>query len=137
LISCCALLLACGSDAEPSDICQPDDFDGVIGGSVTFELTVDDERFRPLILTAQNRATVTLTLSNAGTEPRGFFVECLPTPNDDGCATESCFPDAARIEPIEPGESATRVFEVPLVEGTYSIVSEPGQSEPSAQFVVK
>jgi hypothetical protein len=131
------LCSGCGSDDDPADVCQPDDLDGVIGGAVTFDVTVDDGAFSPRILSAQNRATVTLTLRNAGSEPRGFFIECLPTPNDDGCATESCFPDESRIEPLEPGDEVTVSFEVPLVEGTYTIVSEPGQSEPSAQFVVK
>jgi hypothetical protein len=131
-----SLAIAC-SDDRTSDACQPDDLDGVIGGNVTFELSVSDQEFRPLILTAQNRATVTLSLSNLGTQEHGFFVECLPTPNDDGCPTESCFPEAAQIEPIEPGATETRVFEVPLVEGTYTIVSEPGRPEPSGQFVVK
>ena len=135
----CLLLLlpACGSDGTPEDACQPDDLDGVIGGEVEFEVTVDDKAFSPRILTAQNRATVTLTLTNAGSEPQGFFIACLPTPNDDGCPTESCFSDDARIAPLAPGESSNVVFEVPIVEGTYSIVSEPGRVEPSAQFVVK
>jgi hypothetical protein len=138
-IGFCLLLLvsACGADAAPEGACQPDDLDGVIGGEAEFEVSVDETAFRPRILTAQNRATVTLTLTNAGSEPQGFFIECLPTPNDDGCPAESCFSDEARIEPIAPGESAKVMFEVPIVEGTYSIVSAPGRDQPSAQFVVK
>lgn len=128
---------ACSDDGASEDACVPDDLDGVIGGDVTFEVTLDDDAFSPRILTAQNRALVTLTLSNDSSEARGFFVECLQTPNDDGCPTESCFPDEARIEPIAPGESATTEFEVPLVEGAYTIVSAPGETEPSAQFIVK
>ena len=137
LVGLSLLLSACGSDDSPADACEPDDLDGVIGGEVTFEVTVDEDSFSPRILTAQNRATVTLTLDNAGSETQGFFIECLPTPNDDGCATQSCFPDEALIEPIDPGDSSTIVFEVPIVEGTYRILSQPGQDEPSAQFVVK
>jgi hypothetical protein len=129
---------ACGDDeGNGGDACAPDDLDGVIGGDVTFEVTLGDDAFSPRILTAQNRAAVTLTLTNDSSGARGFFVECLPTPNDDGCPTESCFPDEARIEPIEPGTSATAEFEVPLVEGAYTIVSAPGETEPSAQFIVK
>jgi hypothetical protein len=129
---------ACGHDEETSgDACEPDDLDGVIGGDVTFQVTLGDDAFSPRILTAQNRAAVTLTLTNDSSEARGFFVECLPTPNDDGCPEESCFPDEARIEPIEHGASVTAEFEVPIVEGAYTIVSAPGETEPSAQFIVK
>jgi len=128
---------ACGGDEGEGGACEPDDLDGVIGGDATFEVTVDDDAFSPRILTAQNQAHVTLTLTNGGSEARGFFVECLQTPNDDGCPTESCFPDEARLDPIEPGESLTIEFEVPVVEGAYTIVSAPGESQPSAQFIVK
>ena len=135
LLSLALASAACGDDE--GDACSPDDLDGVIGGDVPFEVTIGDDAFSPRILTAQNRAAVTLTLTNDSSEARGFFVECLPTPNDDGCPTESCFPDEARIEPLEPGTSATAEFEVPLVEGAYTIVSAPGEAEPSAQFIVK
>ncbi len=129
--------IACSDEEGSEDACTPDDLDGVIGGDVSFEVTLDDDAFSPRILTAQNRAFVTLTLTNASSEARGFYVECLQTPNDDGCPSESCFPDEARIDPIEPGESATTEFEVPIVEGAYTIVSAPGETEPSAQFIVK
>ena len=129
---------ACSSeDGAGEDVCEPDDLDGVIGGEVPFEVTLDDDAFSPRILTAQNRALVTLTFTNDASDARGFFVECLQTPNDDGCPTESCFPDESRIEPIEPGVTVTTEFDVPLVEGVYTIVSAPGETEPSAQFVVK
>jgi hypothetical protein len=128
---------ACDDDEETGDACTPDDLDGVIGGDVTFEVTIGDDAFSPRILTAQNRAAVTLTLTNDSNEARGFFVECLPTPNDDGCPSDSCFPDDARLDPIEPGASAIAEFEVPIVEGAYTIVSAPGETEPSAQFIVK
>jgi hypothetical protein len=128
---------ACSSNGEGSDSCEPDDFDGIQGGEVPFEVFVTDDEFRPRILTAQNRANVTLTLTNEGSRPLGFFIECLPTPNDDGCPVESCFPEAAQIAAIEPGETATTEFEVPVVEGAYTVRAELGESEPSAQFVVK
>jgi hypothetical protein len=134
---CLLFLVSACSDDRPEDACQPDDLDGVIGGEAEFVVTVDEDAFSPRILSTQNRATVTLTLTNTGSEPHGFFIECLPTPNDDGCPTESCFTDDARIDPIAPGESSNVVFEVPIVEGTYSIVSEPERDAPSAQFVVK
>ena len=133
----CLAACGCASKGESLDVCVPDDLDGVIGGQAAFVLTGDEAGFSPRILSAQNRAEVTLTLINASGSALGFFVECLKTPNDDGCPTESCFPESATIEPIAPGESQVAVFEVPLVEGTYTISSEPGVSEPRAQFVVK
>lgn len=133
----CLLGAACSSSDGDEDKCAPDDFDGIQGGDVLFEVTVNDDGFRPLIFTAQNRANVTVTLTNEGSRPLGFWIECLKTPNDDGCPTEACFPDSAQIAPIEPGETATSEFEVPIVEGTYTVVAEEGESEPSAQFVVK
>ena len=131
------LSTACSSGGDAADSCEPDDFDGIQGGNVEFELFVSDTEFRPKILTAQNRASVRLTLKNEGTHPLGFSVECLPTPNSDGCPTESCFPEAAQIAPIEPGAELTTEFEVPVPEGSYGVVSEPGASAPRAQFVVK
>src|SRR5688572_24014921 len=129
---------ACGDDeGNRGDACEPDDLDGVIGGDVPFEVTLGDEAFSPRILTAQNRAHVTLTFTNDASDARGFFVECRQTSNDDGCPTEACFPDDSRIEPVEPGVTVTTEFEVPLVEGVYTIVSAPGDTGPSAQFVVK
>jgi hypothetical protein len=130
-------LSACSDGEGGEDRCQPDDADGIIGGDVTFEVTVDDDSFEPRVLTAQNQANIELNLTNAGSRPLGFYVECLPTPNDDGCPSESCFPDAAQIEPIDPGDSASTTFQLPYVEGVYTIVSEPGEDEPSAQFVVR
>jgi len=124
--ACLALLLvgtnACGSATKGT--CQPDDADGVVGGSVTFDLTVDDVGFSPAILPAQNLTNVTLTLHNAGTKPHDFVIDCLATPNDNGCPTTSCFPPAASIPTIAPGASATTMFVTPNPEGLYSFHSD-------------
>jgi len=130
-----ALLAGCAMDGSTG--CEPDDADGVVGGKYTFEVTVDDDAFQPTILKAQNTATVTVVLSNAGTVPHGFGVECIKTPNDTGCPTKSCFPDEATIEPIEPGKSATTKFAVPRVEGIYVIHSSAAGDVEEAQFVVQ
>jgi hypothetical protein len=128
---CCA---SCGSAS--GDACNPEDADGVIGGSYTFDVTVDDSAFSHAILKAQNRSEVTVALTNEGTVPHGFLIECLATPNEDGCPTESCFPDAARIDPLPPGATGSASFEVPRVEGIYVIRSVEGEP-PTAQFIVQ
>jgi hypothetical protein len=130
-----ASTLACSSDPEQNDACTPDDADGIIDEPATLLLTVSDTEFEPKILSAQNTSDITLTLRNNGTKPHSFVVDCLPTPNNDGCPTESCFPSESTIDPVPPGESATIMFETPLVEGIYSFHSdvvgdeelEPGQ----------
>jgi hypothetical protein len=132
-----AALPACSSSPDEGDPCQPDDADGVIGGHDNFEVKVSDEKFTPKVLTSQNRSNVTLKLENEGTTPHGFAIECLPTPNSDGCPQESCFPEAAKIEPVAPGESATAEFEVPLVEGIYVITTGVDGDDFEAQFVVQ
>src|SRR5262245_45788310 len=78
---------ACSSKATDAstDKCAPDDADGIVGGKVTLALAVSDDAFSPVVVKAQNTATVTLTLSNTGTKAHGFALDCLPTPNDDGC----------------------------------------------------
>src|SRR5215510_12158874 len=76
-------IVSCGS--QDKDTCQPDDADGVVGGSVSFDVTVDDAGFSPPILPAQNMTKVTLTLHNTGTKAHDFVIDCMPTPNDIGC----------------------------------------------------
>ncbi len=124
--ACLALLFvgtnACGSATKGT--CQPDDADGVVGGSVTFDLTVDDVGFSPAILPAQNMTNVTLTLYNMGTKPHDFVIDCLATPNDNGCPTTSCFPPAASIPTVAPGASATTMFVTPNPEGLYYFHSD-------------
>jgi hypothetical protein len=141
----CGLLLAAlggcsGAEARKSnDACTPDDADGIIDEPAPLFLTVTDSEFRPKILAAQNVSEVTLTLENRGTKPHSFVVECQPTPNSDGCPSESCFPDDAKIAAVPPGDSVTIVFESPLVEGIYAFhsdVAEDGELAPG-QFIIQ
>ena len=98
---------------------------------------MSDTAFTPTILKAQNLARVTLTLRNTGTTPHSFVVACMPTPNDDGCPTTSCFPDASTIGPLAPDASATATFVTPNPEGIYVFHSDlPGDSQ-TGQFVVQ
>jgi hypothetical protein len=129
-------LFACTS-AERDEPCALDDADGVIGGGYTFELTVDDAEFHPKILKAQNRADVELTLINAGTTPHDFAITCLPTPNDDGCPTQACFDDGARIAAVEPGQNGTATFSTPRAEGIYEFRSTLAGDTQSGQFIVQ
>lgn len=126
-------LVACGGGT--GDPCTPPDSDGVLGNVATFVRSVDDTQFLPAgsaLIKVQNLTTVTLTVKNVGTAPHGFVVDCLPTPNDHGCATKSCFPADARIPSIEPGASATITFTVPRVEGLYTYRSPvPGDTQTS------
>jgi hypothetical protein len=140
------LAAGCGDPNDDDDPCAPDDADGVIGGAVTFELAVDDEGFSPMILTAQNAAKVTLTLRNDGTTPHSFVIDCIPTPNMNGCPTTSCFPAESSIPPVMPGASAMAVFEVPRVEGIHYFHSDVAGDTPGpcmagaagcGQFIVK
>jgi plastocyanin len=108
-----------GLDGNHSEICTLDDADGVTGGSIVFQLTVDDTGFSPAILTAQDGASVTLTMHNLGASPHDFVVDCMLTPNANGCPTTSCFPAAAAIPPEEPGASASITFVTPRPEGIY------------------
>jgi hypothetical protein len=147
VFSRCALVLtvtassvACSSSADPNDdLCLPDDADGIIDEPAKQQLTVTDAKFAPAIISTQNSSTVTLTLKNEGTTPHGFVVDCLPTPNSDGCPTQSCFPVEARIDPIDPGDEATVIFETPLVEGIYEFhsgVAEDAELAPG-QFIIQ
>jgi hypothetical protein len=110
-------------------VCYPDN-DGINGGSYTIELTVDDDGFTASspdggtkdVISTQNDAQVTLTLTNAGTMPHGFEVECtnvcpsysnLPA----GCSPLACFPSNSTIAPIAPGTSTTISFDTPTPDG--------------------
>jgi hypothetical protein len=130
--------IACSSEPEQNDACTPDDADGIIDEPATLLLTVSDTEFLPKVLAAQNTSEVTLIFRNDGTTPHSFVVDCKPTPNNDGCPTESCFPADSKIEPVPPGESVTIVFETPLVEGIYdfhSDVAEDAEFTPG-QFII-
>lgn len=135
----------CGS-SDAGDACMLGDADGVVGGAVTFELTVDDTGFSPTILTAQNSADVTLTLHNIGSKPHGFVIDCLPTPNVNGCPATSCFSSSASIAATAPGASAMSTFVVPRPEGIYYYHSNAAGDTPGpcmagaigcGQFIVK
>jgi len=103
-----------------------DDQDGIMGGEVAFAVAVTDNAFAPAILKAQNLATVTLVLTNAGTVPHGFAVACMGV---------ACFPDDAVIAPLAPGAQATAVFVTPRAEGIYVFTSDA--AGPRGQFVVQ
>jgi len=145
LLALTAALLHCTTGATPANgdggddngACSPGDSDGLNGGSFTFDLTVDDDAFAPIILKSQNLANVALTLRNAGSKPHDFVVSCLPTPNGNGCPQTSCFPDASTIGPLAPDASATTMFATPNPEGIYDFRSDlPGDTQ-AGQFVVQ
>jgi hypothetical protein len=110
--------------------------DGISGGAAALVVIVDDDGFRPRIVTAQDKARVTLTLKNEGTRPHGFSVECVPTPDLGGCPSESCFPDNAAIGPIPPGGNATKTFVAPDLERLYPIRSTAHGDTIAGQFKV-
>ncbi len=132
--------LSCSaSDDKHDEACMPDDADGVIDEPVKFLVTVTDTEFEPKILASQNSSQVTLILKNEGTTPHSLVVDCLPTPNDDGCPTQSCFPSDARIDSVEPGAEVKVVFESPLVEGIYKFYSDVPEDTELApgQFIIQ
>jgi hypothetical protein len=131
-----AAAVLAGCSDEKGSACELEDQDGIIGGQAVFVLRVANDGFDPVILQAQNRSDVTLTLENQGTGEAGFSVDCLPTPNQDGCATESCFPAASTIAPIAPGETGTASFRVPDVEGEYKYRAAIGDDVRIGQFIV-
>ena len=143
-----SLTSACGSDAKDDgdDACLPDDQDGVVGGNHTVLLNVSDTGFavggvnsgstQPNIA-VQNNSNVKLTVTNVGTTPHSFHVACIPSDLPAQCPQMSCFPDAANIPAIAPGDSATVNFATPAVEGAYPFTSdEPGDEALLGQFVV-
>ena len=110
--------------------------DGISGGDASLLIVVDDDAFRPGMVTAQNLSTVTLTLKNEGTRPHGFTVGCVATPNHNGCPSESCFPDAATIAPIPPDRTATTTFVAPDPESLYPFRSTADGDTQTGQFHV-
>jgi hypothetical protein len=136
LVPLCLALAACSDDGEV-DACALDDQDGIIGGTDVFVLRITDTGFQPPILTAQNQSDVTLMLRNESSGEAGFIVDCLPTPNQDGCAQESCFPGEALIPAIAPGQSARAEFQLPAVEGEYVYRALAGDDTRTGQFIVQ
>ena len=124
---------ACSSSASDDNSCNPDDADGVVGGVNTVKVSVSDTAFtvggvdsnstEPNI-GVQNSSTVNLTVTNTGTTPHSFKVACIPSGLPAGCEQMSCFPDAANIPAIAPGDSVTVTFNTPAVEGTYQFFSD-------------
>jgi hypothetical protein len=123
-----ALFASCGSGGDDDDDdptksgkCFPDS-DGLTGGAYTIALTVTDTGFSKTVINSQNNAGVTLTLTNAGTTPHGFAVDCvsvLPAyPNLPAmCPSQSCFPDTSMIAPLAPGATQTITFSTPTPDG--------------------
>ncbi|MGO8993554.1 MAG: cupredoxin domain-containing protein [Polyangiaceae bacterium] len=136
-VTAASLVAGAHCTTSTAGACTPDDADGIQGGAYVFDLQVSDTAFTPIILTAENLAQVTVTLKNTGTKPHDFVVQCMATPNDNGCPTTSCFPDASTIGPLAPDASATATFETPNPEGTYNFYSDlPGDTQ-TGQFIVQ
>jgi len=132
--------LAC--DATSSGGPCTTDQDGISGGSASFVVTVTDTGFSPKILKAQNLAQVSLTLKNSGTRPHDLVVGCIATPNDNGCPTTSCFPDASTVGPLSPDASVTATLVTPNPEGIYPFRSDvaadgEGDGGLTGQFIVQ
>jgi hypothetical protein len=135
LMSAIPALSQCGSTGSSAGCA--DDRNGVQGGTATFDLSVSDTAFSPSILKAENLATTTLTLTNTGTRPHGFAVQCIATANGNGCPTTSCFPDSATIPLVAPNASATTTFTVPNPEGIYDFGSGAPGDTMAGQFIVQ
>ncbi|HET9931833.1 MAG TPA: hypothetical protein VFQ35_14125 [Polyangiaceae bacterium] len=138
-------LAGCSTSAEESS-CTPDDQDGVIGGKNVVLLSVSDVDFAvgavgsgstQRNITVQNSSELTLTLTNVGTKPHSFVVDCISTELPAECAQTSCFPPEANIPAVMPGESTTTKFVIPVVEGAYPFKSDvAGDDVLLGQFVV-
>ncbi|HEY5377569.1 MAG TPA: cupredoxin domain-containing protein [Polyangiaceae bacterium] len=124
---------ACSSSSDSEGKCNPDDADGVVGITATVKVSVSDTDFtvggvgsnstEPNIA-VQNSSTVKLAVTNTGTKPHSFKVACIPSDLPAGCEQTSCFPDAANIPAIAPGDSVSVTFSTPAVEGTYQFFSD-------------
>lgn len=128
--------VACSSIGPDADFyleagaCYPDG-DGITGGSYTIDLVVDDTGFTSSggddagtknIIATQNDAQVTLTLTNNGTKPHGFEVECVDVCSvysslPAGCSPSACFPSSSTIPTLAPGASVTVTFDTPTPDG--------------------
>jgi hypothetical protein len=143
VVGCCLGLVSgtlhCGSGTGVQNACVTDQ-NGIQGGSAVIFLTVSDRAFtvgaadagstQPNI-TIENATTVTLTLNNVGTKPHDLVVSCQQTPNNEGCPMQSCFPPAANIAPVQPGQSTMTMFVAPFKEGAYQFISDlPGDTKP-------
>lgn len=131
------VLVACSSSDDDDDSCTPDDADGIDNVALTVAVTVDDTGFQPTIIKTQNSSSITLTLTNKGTKPHGFAVDCLATPNARGCPTQSCFPNETTIATVAPGANATATFATPAVEGIYTFRSPVSGDSATGQFILQ
>jgi hypothetical protein len=101
--------------------CFPD-HDGISGCQATIFATVDDTTFSKTVFSSQNYSIVSLMLTNKGSKPHGFEVECTSTlPGYPGlsasCPQVSCFPSDSTIAPLAPGDSKTVTFLAPIPDG--------------------
>lgn len=129
---------AASGDDDDSGDCFPDN-DGVTGNPTPyiFDVMVNDTGFSKMLLTTQNSAPVMLTLTNTGTKPHGFKVECTSVtpayPNvPAGCPTTACFPAGSTIAPLAPGASATVTFMTPVPD---SLIYPFNSNEPADSSV--
>jgi hypothetical protein len=134
-------LLDCSSSSSSSDAPDAGGTSGACvstkdSGTAAIALSVDDTAFSPAQVTADDLSLVTVTLTNKGTKPHGFTVQCASTPNTKGCPTTTCFPDASTIDPIPPDASATATFTAPHAEGTYTFGSGASGDTMTGQFNV-
>jgi hypothetical protein len=100
--------------------CFPD-ADGSTGGPYTLSLTVSDDGFSKTVISTQNNASITFTLTNAGTSPHGFELECVNVTSEypnlpAGCPATTCFPPESTIAPLDPGDSTTVMFLAPTTD---------------------
>ncbi|MEO6575796.1 MAG: CARDB domain-containing protein, partial [Polyangiaceae bacterium] len=91
-----------------------------------------DTAFSPVILKAQNSGSVSLTVKNTGAKAHDFVVQCLAV---NGCT--ACFPDAAKIPPLQPGASAIVTFTAPEEEGIYAFTSDVPGDMFAGQFILQ
>ncbi len=112
-----------GGDDVGGSPCSPSDSDGINGGCFVFDVSVDDTGFSPVILKTQNLGVVTINLHNTGTKPHDFVIGCIPI-SFPGCPSQQCFPAAADIPAVAPGQSATATFTTPNPEGIYNFRSD-------------
>ena len=131
---CSVLALSAGQcSSSPGGPKCSTDSNGISGGMHVIDLTVSDTAFTVGALdggpgepniTIENAATVSLTTTNVGAKPHDFVVQCLPSPNADGCPTQVCFPPEANLPQVQPGKSATTTFVAPFHEGLYPFISD-------------
>jgi hypothetical protein len=124
---------ACSSKSDDNSSCNPGDADGVVGGVNTVKVSVSDTAFTvggvdsnstESNIAVENSSAVRLTVTNTGTQLHSFKIACIPSGLPVSCEQMSCFPDAANITAIAPGDSFTVTFSTPAVEGTYQFFSD-------------